>query len=180
MQVAVSVLLSMDLIPEGQFGYTAEENAQRLAGSVTIIEMSVFSLLLSYLFSHRSMNHLEAKSSDMSVAVNVRHSSGGGELAQAAASQHRLDMRSTATSNVQDSAVVGGGAVSTPTAKARASLFEQVMGDTKAVNDRRSGLEAVSLLAVRISHVSSGDMVMSPANQFVPAHCPTAAQLMPR
>ena len=145
MQIAVSVLLSMDLIPEGQFGYTIEENAQRLAGSVTIIEMALFSLLLSYLFSHRSMNHLEAKSSDVSAAVSRLYSNSG-DAAHAAPA--RLEGHA-ASSSAQDGAARSVEAVSSPLAKARGGLFEQVMGDTKAVNDHRSASEVVSLLAVR-------------------------------
>jgi hypothetical protein len=51
----------MDLIPEGRFGYTAQEHAQRLTCTATIFEMSMFSLILSCLFSHDSMSHHELR-----------------------------------------------------------------------------------------------------------------------
>ena len=54
-QFAVNAALSMDVIPEGNYGYTAEDRAQRMYCTVTIMEMAVFSLLLSYSFSHTSM-----------------------------------------------------------------------------------------------------------------------------
>ena len=54
-QFAVNAALSMDVIPEGDYGYTAEDRAQRMYCTVTIMQMAVFSLLLSYSFSHTSM-----------------------------------------------------------------------------------------------------------------------------
>lgn len=54
-QFALNALLSADIIPEGDLGYTMRDHAQRIMGTVTIIEMALFSLMLSYLFSHTSM-----------------------------------------------------------------------------------------------------------------------------
>lgn len=54
-QFAVNAALSMDVIPEGDYGYTAEDRAKRMYCTVTIMQMAVFSLLLSYSFSHTSM-----------------------------------------------------------------------------------------------------------------------------
>jgi hypothetical protein len=54
-QFAVNAALSMEVIPEGRYGYTAEDRAKRMYCTVTIMEMAVFSLLLSYAFSHTSM-----------------------------------------------------------------------------------------------------------------------------
>jgi hypothetical protein len=55
-QFAVNVALSMYVIPEGDYGYTAEDRAKRMYCTVTIMEMAAFSLLLSYSFSHTSMS----------------------------------------------------------------------------------------------------------------------------
>jgi Organic solute transporter Ostalpha len=41
-EVAINALLSMDLIPEGRFGYTVEDHAQRLVCTATIVEMAAF------------------------------------------------------------------------------------------------------------------------------------------
>eukprot|EP00892_Ulva_mutabilis_P008583 jgi/Ulvmu1/6097/UM027_0075.1 len=54
-QLAINTLLSADIIPEGRLGYTIRDHAQRIMGTITIIEMAVFSLLLSYVFSHTSI-----------------------------------------------------------------------------------------------------------------------------
>lgn len=54
-QLAVHALISADIIPEGDLGYTMREHAQRIMGAVTIIEMALFSLMLSYQFSHTSI-----------------------------------------------------------------------------------------------------------------------------
>jgi hypothetical protein len=58
-QFAVNAALSMDVIPEGDYGYTAEDRAKRMYCTVTIMEMAAFSLLLSYSFSHTSMTHTD-------------------------------------------------------------------------------------------------------------------------
>ena len=54
-QLAINTLLSADIIPEGDLGYTIRDHAQRIMGTITIIEMAAFSLLLSYVFSHTSI-----------------------------------------------------------------------------------------------------------------------------
>lgn len=60
-QFAVNAALSMELIPEGDYGYTAEDRAKRMYCTVTIMQMALFSLLLSYSFSHTSMTHTDVR-----------------------------------------------------------------------------------------------------------------------
>ena len=156
-QAAASVLLSMDLVPEGRFGYTTEENAQRITCTATIIEMALFSLLLSYLFSHRSMTHVEHSRSVS------RRASRNGELRNDASTHDVADVlqaaaRADGAANVRESmqrfggdgaAASGGGAGGTVSVRASGHLFEEVMGDSKAAGPRRQASEGVSLLSVR-------------------------------
>lgn len=133
MQTAVSVLLSMDLIPEGRFGYTTEEHAQRLTCSATILEMAAFSLLLSYLFSHRSMTHGDHHPTPQDEPIVSRAVEHSGE--------------------VEEGSAHGGGAARTSRElRARGALFEQMIGETTTLGHRRStATEGVSLVSVRLS-----------------------------
>ena len=133
LQVLISVLLSADLIPEGRFGYTAEEHAQRLTCTATIVEMALFSLLLSYLFSHRSMDH-------RSSAVE----------AVPAASTQLAELSGVAAEPAGGDGTLLGGTAERLEHRARGVLFEQVMGDTGTVGRRQqAAADSVSLVAVR-------------------------------
>lgn len=74
-QFAVNAALSMEVIPEGDYGYTAEDRAKRMYCTLTIMEMAVFSLLLSYSFSHTSMTLPDA-------SAGLKGGSKGGSKAQ--------------------------------------------------------------------------------------------------
>jgi hypothetical protein len=137
-QVGISVLVSMDLIPEGRFGYTTEEHAQRITCTATIIEMAVFSLLLSYLFSHRSMNHSDhAGISEAALAPSA--------LAAPVHAAEGVDGHHSSRSTTQASPAGGEGGVPV-SSRPRGALFEQVMGDK--VGHRKSSTEAISLMSV--------------------------------
>uniref|UniRef100_A0A061SHK4 Duf300 domain-containing protein n=1 Tax=Tetraselmis sp. GSL018 TaxID=582737 RepID=A0A061SHK4_9CHLO len=62
-QALVNALLGYGAIPEEprENGYTAPERAQRLLSTITIVEMSLFSWLLSYVFSRHSLQRLDSE-----------------------------------------------------------------------------------------------------------------------
>jgi Organic solute transporter Ostalpha len=174
-QVVVSVALSAELIPEGSYGYTEEENAQRITCIATIIEMALFSLLLSYLFSHRSMSHNEQGTGESAGA-----SADVADVVQAAA-------RADGAANVRELGAAtlraGADASAVQAARTNGGLFEEVMGETKgghqSDHQRRGSPEAVSLLSVRSRFLppglQSGTLLSAPFASAALQHASCAA-----
>eukprot|EP01024_Parvocaulis_polyphysoides_P035572 TRINITY_DN3152_c0_g2_i1.p2 TRINITY_DN3152_c0_g2~~TRINITY_DN3152_c0_g2_i1.p2 ORF type:complete len:257 (-),score=21.46 TRINITY_DN3152_c0_g2_i1:556-1326(-) len=54
-QLIFNLLVGAGVIREGSFGYTAEDRALRMSATITIVQMLAFSIMLSYVFSRRSI-----------------------------------------------------------------------------------------------------------------------------
>eukprot|EP01023_Acetabularia_acetabulum_P064588 TRINITY_DN838_c0_g1_i1.p1 TRINITY_DN838_c0_g1~~TRINITY_DN838_c0_g1_i1.p1 ORF type:complete len:503 (-),score=15.93 TRINITY_DN838_c0_g1_i1:508-2016(-) len=57
-QLVFNLLVGAGLIREGRFGYTAEDRALRMSATITILQMLAFSIMLSYVFSRRSIQRV--------------------------------------------------------------------------------------------------------------------------
>jgi hypothetical protein len=142
----------MDLIPEGRFGYTAQEHAQRLTCTATIVEMSVFSLVLSYLFSHDSMSHHELRGSNKLMGALAPVAPFPGVLEAEPAGETPMVI---SEDTVGACAARRDGALAPKVDglehRAKGVLFEQLIGRTmpEATRQNVDSVEAVSLLSVR-------------------------------
>eukprot|EP01026_Neomeris_dumetosa_P059010 TRINITY_DN5508_c0_g1_i2.p1 TRINITY_DN5508_c0_g1~~TRINITY_DN5508_c0_g1_i2.p1 ORF type:complete len:454 (+),score=31.48 TRINITY_DN5508_c0_g1_i2:421-1782(+) len=61
-QLVFNLLVGSGIIREGQFGYTAEDRALRMSATITIIQMLAFSIMLSYVFSRRTIQRVHSDS----------------------------------------------------------------------------------------------------------------------
>eukprot|EP01025_Chloroclados_australasicus_P022383 TRINITY_DN23105_c0_g1_i3.p2 TRINITY_DN23105_c0_g1~~TRINITY_DN23105_c0_g1_i3.p2 ORF type:complete len:456 (+),score=36.57 TRINITY_DN23105_c0_g1_i3:324-1691(+) len=59
-QLLFNVLVGSGIIKEGRFGYTAEERALRMSATITIVQMLAFSIMLSFVFSRRTIQRVNS------------------------------------------------------------------------------------------------------------------------